>query len=481
MPNRDRIGPALAYLEDWLAFQQQNNPAMPGLSVAIAQDGDVLFERAWGSANLAAREPLTPRHLFRVASHSKTFTSAAVLHLADAGRLGLDDPVIRHLPWLAENPDSRLAGITLRQLMSHAAGVMRDGARPDFWLLERDFPDRETLIEFFRTQPLVVDPGTRMKYSNFTYGLLGLVIEAVSGLDFACYLKSKLLDPLGLAEIGPEYQEGAGRFVTGYFRPSLAWEPIAIASSSLPTNALAPATGVYASAAALCRFYDALVFGDVLLSAQARQEMLRKQWTVPLDEFERDYAHGLVLRDLGGRRIAGHSGSFPGQVSATFLDPAQRLVVSLMTNGYNVSVDLLQTGIWSILDLFEGQAAEARDAGTQDVGTQDVGPAPLAAYRGRFFTPAGAVDLVPLGEVIYVANPGKAQPFAKCGEIRRDADGTFRLAEDSGLGRHGEPVDFVFAPDGSLERASLGGFPLLREAAFRERAARVAAARTKER
>ncbi len=462
MPNRDRLEPALAYLEDWLAFQQQNNPAMPGLSVAIAQDGEVLFDRAWGSADLAAQEPLTPRHLFRVASHSKTFTSAAVLHLADAGRLGLDDPVVRHLPWLAENPDSRLAGITLRQLISHAAGVMRDGVRPDFWLLERDFPDRETLIEFFRTQPLVIDPGTRMKYSNFTYGLLGLVIEAVSGLDFADYLRSKLLAPLGLAEIGPEYREGAGPFVTGYIRPSPAWEPIAVASSSLPTNALAPATGVCASAAALCRFYDALVFGDVLLSAEARQEMLRKQWTVPLDEFERDYAHGLVLRDLGGRRIAGHSGSFPGQVSATFLDPAQRLVVSLMTNGYNVSVDLLQTGIWSILDLFESQDSEAQG--------------PLSAYRGRFFTPAGAVDLVPLGEVIYVANPAKAQPFAKCGEIRKGPDGIFRLAEDSGLGRHGETVDFVFTEDGSLERASLGGFPLLREAAFRELAARVAAA-----
>ena len=465
MQHRDSLAAALAYLEDWLAYQQQNNPAMPGLSVAVARDGDLLFERAWGSADLAAQEALTPRHLFRVASHSKTFTSAAVLQLSDAGRLALDDPVLRHLPWLAENPDPRLAGLTLRQLMSHGAGVMRDGPLPDFWILERDFPDRETLIDFFKTQPLVIDPGMRMKYSNFTYGLLGLVIEAVSGQDFTDYLRARLLEPLGLAEIGPEYDAGAGPFVTGYLRPSPAWEPIAVASSPLATQALAPATGVYASAAALCAFYDALVFGDVLLSAEARQEMLRKQWQVPHDEFDRDYAHGLVLRDLGGRRIAGHSGSFPGQVSATFLDPAQRLVVSLMTNGYNVSVDLLQVGIWSIFDVFE--ARNSQESGAE--------PASLSAYRGRFFTPAGAVDLVPSGDVVYVANPAKAQPFAKCGEIRRGADGVFRLTEDGGIGRYGEAVDFTFASDGSLERVALGGFPLLREAAFRDLVARVSA------
>ncbi len=193
--------------------------------------------------------------------------------------------------------------------------------------------------------------------------------------------------------------------------------------------------------------------------------MLRKQGTMPLDEFERDYAHGLVLRDLDGRRIAGHSGSFPGQVSATFLDPAQRLVVSLMTNGYNVSVDVLQAGIWSILDRFEDRGS----------GAQGAASAPLAAYGGRFFTPAGAVDLVPLGDVIYVAAPGKARPFEKCGEIRRGADGVFRLAEDGGLGRYGETVDFTFAGDGRLERVALGGFPLLREDDFRALAARLPA------
>ncbi len=79
MQRHDDLGPALAYLEDWLAFQQQNNPAMPGLAVALAQGGEVVFDRAWGWADLAVREALTPQHLFRIASHSKTFTAAAVL------------------------------------------------------------------------------------------------------------------------------------------------------------------------------------------------------------------------------------------------------------------------------------------------------------------------------------------------------------------------------------------------------------------
>ena len=463
MQRHDDLGPALAYLEGWLAFQQRNNPAMPGLAVALAQGGEVVFDRAWGWADLAAREALTPQHLFRIASHSKTFTAASVLQLAEAGRLGLDDPATRHLPWLAENPDPRVATITLRQLLSHRAGVMRDGLSSAFWLLESDFPDRNTLIDFFRREALVIDPDTRVKYSNFTYGLLGLVIEAVSGLSFADYVGRNLLDPLGLSGIGLDYDAGAGRFVTGYIRPTPAWEPIAVASSSLDTKAYAPAGGFRATAAMLCAFYDALICGETLLSAKAREEMQSVQGPFPRDDFARDYAHGLVLRDLGGRRIVGHSGSFPGQVSATFVDPARHLVVSLLTNGYNVSVDTLQAGIWSILEVFEARNPEAAEEE----------PEALAAYRGRFYSPAGALDLVPLGDVIYLANPGKPAPFDNCGEIRRGADGVFRLTEDSGIGRYGEVVDFVFAEDGSLERVDLGGFPLLREAAFRDLAGRI--------
>ena len=82
---------------------------------------------------------------------------------------------------------------------------------------------------------------------------------------------------------------------------------------------------------------------------------------------------------------------------------------------------------------------------------------------------------MPLGDVIYVASPGKSRPFDKCGEIRKGADGIFRLTEDNGIGRYGEAVDFTFASDGSLERVSLGGLPLLREAAFRDLATRVSA------
>ena len=134
---------ALTYFGSWLGFRQQYL-RVPGIQAAFLLDDEIIFAGSYGHADVEAGVSLTDRHLFRIASHSKTFTATAVLQLVEQGALRLDDPAGRWLPYLAD-AGSPLAAVTVRELLAHAGGVVRDGADGDHWQLFRPFPDREAL------------------------------------------------------------------------------------------------------------------------------------------------------------------------------------------------------------------------------------------------------------------------------------------------------------------------------------------------
>src|SRR6478736_10377922 len=116
------LASALAYVASWLEFQRRHHD-QPGCAVAIASGSEIVLEAAFGSANIETGEALTPRHGFRIASHSKSFTSAGILRLVEDGRLRLDDKVGRFIDGL--HPE--IAAATVGQVLSNSAGLTRDG------------------------------------------------------------------------------------------------------------------------------------------------------------------------------------------------------------------------------------------------------------------------------------------------------------------------------------------------------------------
>lgn len=116
------LKPAFAYIHDWIEFQVRASQ-QPGCIVAIAHGGTIVAEYAFGHANLATGEKLTPRHRFRIASHSKSFTSAGIMKLREQRKLRLDDPVGQHVKGL----HPQVAETTIAQILSHSAGLTRDG------------------------------------------------------------------------------------------------------------------------------------------------------------------------------------------------------------------------------------------------------------------------------------------------------------------------------------------------------------------
>ena len=167
--------------------------------IAIVHKGKVVLERAFGYADIVSRVPLTPRHRFRVASHSKTFTAAGIMKLREPGKLGLDDRIGRHVKGL----HPAVADATIAQLLSHSAGIVRDGSDGGQWQDRRPFLDAAELRSDLAAAP-VIEPNTRFKYSNHGYGLAGLVIEAVTGTPYRSWIRHAIIGPAGLEETEPD-------------------------------------------------------------------------------------------------------------------------------------------------------------------------------------------------------------------------------------------------------------------------------------
>src|SRR4051812_33279586 len=168
---------AAPYLESCREHRRRRS-RVPGVQAAVRIGDRLVLDTALGVADVGTGQPLTPEHLFRIASHSKTFTATAVLQLVEAGRLRLDDPVARWVPTLA---GTGLAPVTVRELLGHQGGVIRDGRDNDHWQLLQPFPDEAVLLRIAAEEGAVFGRNEHFKYSNIGYSLLGLVIEAVTG------------------------------------------------------------------------------------------------------------------------------------------------------------------------------------------------------------------------------------------------------------------------------------------------------------
>jgi N-acyl-D-amino-acid deacylase len=196
-----------------------------GAALAVVKDGHLLFARGYGWADAEAQIPVQPDSLFRWGSIAKTLTAAAVMRLVEDGKLDLDTPVWNILnqysPYNGKWGDSRLHGITVRQLLHHTGGWDRDLSGDPMNgdacvdasnATHASFPpSQDTMIRYMLAKRLDFDPGSRFAYSNFGYMLLGRVIEKISGQPYATYVREQVLDPLGLAHIQRGGSHLAGR------------------------------------------------------------------------------------------------------------------------------------------------------------------------------------------------------------------------------------------------------------------------------
>ena len=440
---------ALNYIPDYIGHQMRVSE-QPGCAIAVAHHGKVVFERAFGHADLEQGAALTPRHRFRVASHSKSFTAAGVLKLREQKRLTLDDPVGAYVREL----HPRVAAITLGQLLSHAGGLVRDGADAGQWSNRRPFLDEAELRADLATGP-VIDPNSRFKYSNHGYGLVGLAMQAITGEPYVDWIAREIVAASGLRETLPDGPVDAGLpLARGHSAKHPLGRRVVIPAES-STHALAAATGFVSTAGDLARFFASLQPGATksVLSAASRRELNRRQWKEEHSSLARWYGLGTICGTLVDWDWCGHSGGFPGVITRTVSVPARGLTVSVLTNAADGPSHGWLDGVLHILRTHATRGAPSRK---------------VAAWGGRWWSLWGALDLVPVDGRVLVANPALLNPMQDASEIevagKRGGASQGRIVLAGGYMSHGEPARLEFDARGNPSHFWLGGTCCLPEA-----------------
>lgn len=421
------------YAADWLAHQMRRG-GFPGLSVAAIEGGLCSFRLTLGLADLESGEALTSSHLFRAASHAKIATAAAVLQLADAQRLDLDAPIADLLPFLGR-AGTAARGITARRILSHAAGIMRDGPMADFWQGSSPFPDRAGLAGFFRDPADFLHTGPNFKYSNIGYALLGLLVEAVTGQEWNRHVREAVFEPLGLGNnIASDFDHlpHGARCAKGYGALYLTGRREALPCEA-STRSLAPSAGICAAPESLALLFARLLHpARTFLLPESLESMTTAQASVPGMIEGRHYGYGVIIdKGCGPSPLLSHLGLWPGHMSKTFYDPAQDLAVSIAINAVDGGPDFLLRGLMAIRDFLTAQ------------GPPEAG---LEPFSGRYVCAYAVKDAVPAGGHVYLVSPDLQNPFCNAATLRREEGGAFRIVSDHGFGAQGERA--VFGTDG---------------------------------
>jgi serine beta-lactamase-like protein LACTB len=303
---------------------------IPGLSLAIGQDGDLVFANGYGFADIENFVSAKADTVYRLASISKTMTAVLALRLAAKDELDLDAPVQGYCPSF---PNKRWP-VTSRQLLSHQGGIRhyRDGERP----MTRRFTTLEEGLALFKDDPLEFEPDTGILYSTHGYTLLGCVIEGVSGRPFAEVLKEAVFLPAGMVRTQPDDLRALiPNRAQGYARD----EQGRLVNSALADMSYkVPGGGLSGTAPDLARFGIALASGR-LLDPESLERMLTPGRT--RGGHTGGLGLGVSVAEREGRREAWKDGNQTGTSGMLYLRPEGGLVVAVLTNREGIAAALL--------------------------------------------------------------------------------------------------------------------------------------------
>jgi CubicO group peptidase (beta-lactamase class C family) len=440
-----KVVQAMELLRVWLDAQRDYD-RLPGLSAAVVQDQQVVWSGGVGVTDLAKNTPATDQTIYSICSISKLFTSIAVMQQRDAGKLRLDDPATKFLPWLTIRQTAPDYGpATVEGMLTHASGLPRESDHPYWTGPDFPFPTRDQIVERIGKQETLYPAETHYQYSNLAMTLLGEIVAATSGRGYADYVTANILRPLGLTSTAPEMPDPAKepRLARGYGSPTRQGtrEPVA----PFQVRGIAAAAGYSSTAQDLAAFaqWQFRVLGgkagNGVLAMNTLREMQRIHWAEP--DLQTTYGLGFsIWRNAGNTTFVGHGGSCPGYRSQLLLQPKDKVATVFLTNAMT-NASTYARAMYDIM-------GPALIAAAKDTGAVKPVVASLAAYAGTYNDqPFGSESaVVPWEDGLAMLDLPTMNPAGDLTRLRKTGEHTFRRVRADG--ELMEPYVFTMGPDG---------------------------------
>jgi CubicO group peptidase (beta-lactamase class C family) len=442
--SRQKLDPALASYIDSLMNSLYKSD-QPGAVILVAKDGEPVFRKAYGLANLELNVPNTPENVFAIASMTKQFTAVCVLQLLQQEKLSLQDDIRKYLP--GYNTHGRL--ITVEHLLTHTNGIPNVTVHPDFYRKEILEPSREELLNCSANDSLLFEPGTDWSYNDVGFIMAAFIVERASGMPFHEYMRKNIFDPAGMKNTTFGTRERViPRMVTGYtpgegesYRPeeyySWTW---GLGMGEIVTTV-----------------DDMLRWDEALYTEKlVKRDLLERAWTsyaLP-DGQKANYGYGWWVSQPGGIQIIVHPGAIGGFRSFSFRIPSQHLFVVFLSNnarvGYTGPLESLSSTLAGLTrDIPPGRAISAEKM-KEYTGVYEMGFLRIVSAkdvtREELYRTITAHDTFLIsqqagGRKVHLRNIGEdsfvADDLAVYFRFRRDAGGKIIALE-----RHMEPISF---------------------------------------
>ncbi|MBN1155941.1 serine hydrolase [candidate division KSB1 bacterium] len=317
---------------------------VPGIAVTVVFDGQVVLAKGYGVKKINGSAPVDEHTLFGIASNTKAFTATALAMLVEEGKIKWDDPVIKHLPAFRLSDPYVTNELNVRDLLVHRSGLGL-GAGDLLWWPTSDL-ERKEIVHKLRYVPLSTSFRDSYAYDNVLYLVAGELIEAVSGQSWESFVKTRILDKIGMSEstinqserkVGPKFASPHGR-IDGVVREV----------ATLTTKNVNPAAGINSSASDMAKWLivqldsGRVTNGTTLFSPRTTKAL----WSLvtprnvgnppadlaPLRRNFSGYGLGFGITDYRDRKLVSHTGSWPGYVSRIAMVPEMRLGIAVLTN-----------------------------------------------------------------------------------------------------------------------------------------------------
>lgn len=453
LPSAARAADVMEDRIDKLVLQTVK-PDGPGCAILVVEDGKIVFQRAYGIANLDTGLPITTATAFNIASVTKQFTAACIALLVEKGEISLDDDIRKYVP---EIPAYE-APIQIKHLIHHISGI-RDFALRSFlkglpW--DETYPEPALLDLLARQKELNFRPGAARSYSNSGYFLLGLIIKRVTGMSVGAYAEKHIFAPLGMTHTS--YHRDPERL-----GKNLAAGHVSDGAGEYRRTYLAPDArdfgqgGIYTTVADMClwdqNFYRNRIGSESFNTLLLTRGTLNNGDTLP-------YAFGLEMGEHGGWRTVGHQGGSPGYNAFIVRFPERKFSVICLAN-YALHTTRLS---YEIADLYRGIPKEkpAPVPAPATYTVAEVDPAIYTSFEGKYGANDGVILIVSTqDERLYVQPPGapllELHPKSATEYFLKGADVQVSFSQDE----NGKTSKLVWHQNGHhISAAKLAGQPL---------------------